>query len=301
MNTKYLLTLLNVPSFGRKSIKTVFERFSGSLSDLEDLNELLKNGSKLNTQIKVPAKDVLQRAYDTALTIMDKSDQNGIQIISCYDDLFPNELHQIPDSPIVLHVKGNLSAIEQNERVAIIGTREPTEWGERAGKRIAQIFTERGYAVVSGLAKGCDTSAHIGCLERNGTTVAVMASGLDHIYPSDNKELASNILQNNGCLVSEYQIGLRPQRNYFTERDRIQSGLSKGVIVVETGYKGGTMHTVKFAIEQSKRLACIVGHPEKYSKSDKIKGGYSLVNRQVAFGIGNPNDIDFFMTLLSSK
>lgn len=122
-------------------------------------------------------------------------------------------------------------------------------------------YWETGATVVSGLAIGCDTAAHSGCLSVHGETIAVLAHGLDRVYPAVNRELVGEILDTGGCLLSEYPPKTRPFPANFVERDELQAGLSDGVIVVETGVKGGTMHTVRFSQEQRKPLAC-VKHPQ---------------------------------------
>ena len=119
------------------------------------------------------------------------------------------------------------------------------------------LFAKENYSIISGLAIGCDTYAHQGCLDANGMTVAVLSSGLNTIYPIKNIELAERIVDNNGCLLSEYPIGVASFKNNFVERDRIESGLSLGTIVIEANIKSGSMHTANFTLKQKRALACL--------------------------------------------
>lgn len=122
---------------------------------------------------------------------------------------------------------------------------------------MAYLFAKENYSIISGLAIGCDTYAHQGCLDANGMTVAVLSSGLNTIYPIKNIELAERIVDNNGCLLSEYPIGVASFKNNFVERDRIESGLSLGTIVIEANIKSGSMHTANFTLKQKRALACL--------------------------------------------
>ena len=172
----------------------------------------------------------------------------SIQIVTYLDANYPKRLKNIIDQPTVLYYKGNIECLNKKDTVAIIGTREPTEYGVKIARNLGSSFGKRDYVVVSGLALGCDMYGHEGCLDENGTTVAVMPCGLDTVYPAKNKPLAEKILDKGGCLISEYPIKTRVFKNFFVERDRLQSGLSDGVFVIETGEKGGKLHTVGYAL-----------------------------------------------------
>ena len=139
---------------------------------------------------------------------------------------------------------------------------------------------------MSGLALGCDTYAHQGCVEASGKAVAVMAHGLDYIYPKANTNLADLILKTGGVLVSEYPPGVKPEKWFFTARDRLQSALSDIVIIIETGLKGGTQHTIKAAIEQKKKLIC-VSPVDPYLDHEKTQGTLKLIRDGKAYPIGS--------------
>ena len=215
-------------------------------------------------------------AWATALRQVELCEDTGVHVLSFLDSGYPDRLRQIPDPPVTLYVKGSLDALNPDDSVAIVGTREPTEFGMRAARVSGSMAARMSTVVVSGLAKGCDTWAHKGCIDANGTGVVVLAHGVDSIYPAENRGLASELLDTGGCWVSEYPVGSRPARWSFAERDRIQSGLSDAVLVVETDVKGGTMHTVTAAKRQNRALACIA-HPDKLLSESATRGNQVLI------------------------
>jgi DNA processing protein len=194
----------------------------------------------------------------------------------------------------MVFIKGNLNDALKKICVAVIGTRDPSEYGMRWAERLGAYLAKKGLGVVSGLALGCDAEGHKGCLQEKGYALAVLAHGLDKIHPAANRSLGEEILDSGGCLLSEYPPGMPPQRNFFVERDRLQSGMSSGVIIVETDIKGGSMHTASFAIEQQRKLACLK-HPEKYDKYPKAQGNISLISQGKAQPILTEEDLQIFL------
>lgn len=303
METIDILTLINTPSVGKKSVEKILlecKNYS-SLNGYESLYDLLSTASKTNARIKLPTREVFYNIYNEARELIKASEDEGIHVLDVNNPNFPERLKHIPDAPIILYAKGNLKALNSEKSVAVIGTREPTDFGMKAGEKLSSIFTNKGFTIVSGLAIGCDTAGHLGCVKEHGISIGVLAGGLDKIYPKQSRELADEMLKNNGCLLSEYPIGESPRRNYFVERDRLQSGLSEAVIVIETDVKGGTMHTVGFAGKQNKLLACLGGHPDKYLTHPKIQGTKMLVNEGKAVLLSNPNEIDNFIEKIVVK
>jgi DNA processing protein len=226
-------------------------------------------------QARLPETELVE-AWKRTLEEVKKSVAAGIRVFSIHDNGYPARLRKIPDPPAVLFVKGDQRALHGPRLVAIVGTREPTTYGETVARRSGKTAAETGFTVVSGLAHGCDTFAHEGCLDGSGIGIAVMAHGLDKVYPAANRELAARLLDTGGCLVSEYPLGMAAARTAFAERDRIQSGLSDGVFVIETDIKGGTMHTVRFSRDQKRPLAC-VAHPEKWLNEEKTRGNQQII------------------------
>ena len=245
---------------------------------------------------KLPEAALLD-AWDRAQDELENTKASGIKFYSFHDEGYPERLRNIPDPPAVLYVKGDESGLHAAKCLAVVGTREPTPYGEAVARKSAATAAEAGFTIVSGLAHGCDTLGHEGCLDAHGVGVAVMAHGLDKVYPAANRGLASRLLENGGCLVSEYPLGVTPMRTAFAERDRIQSGLSDAVLVIETDVKGGTMHTVRFSREQRRTLACI-DHPDKWKHEDKTKGNQMMIAERWARGIADgPALMQFLMNI----
>lgn len=301
MKTLDIVSLLNTPSIGRKTVHYICEHYKQSISSADELLDVIIDAKKSISRIKIPDKEAFFECYDKAAQIIELSRANGIEILGITDPLFPNRYRAIPDAPVVIHAKGNVHALNIEKTVAIVGTREPTEFGIKAGERLSSIFAKHQFAVVSGLAIGCDTVAHLGCLNAGGITVAIMARGLDKIYPSENTALAHRILDSNGCWVSEYPFGMPPLNTYFVDRDRLQSGLSQAVVVIETDIRGGTMHTVGFAIKQNRYLGCLSGHPDKFSGHAKVQGNIELLREGKAKSLGSAAEIDDFIKLLAEN
>ena len=204
---------------------------------------------------------------------------------------WPAPFSAIKNPPVLLYAKGDLSALQAAYKVAVIGTRTPTEHGAKVARRLGQIFAEEGLCVVSGLANGCDENGHIGTLEAGGKTIAILPSPLDNIMPESNRELADRIVSNGGLLLTEYGPGQAIQRGNYIERDRLQSALSQAVVVVETEKAGGTMHTVNFALEQKRLLACY-RHSSKYSDVPQTEGNRMLLDGGTAIPVFDKDSLD---------
>jgi DNA processing protein len=273
----------------RHSLKNLNESVNLSQDSFWDCNEIIFEKFKNYGQNFKVTKDDWIAASNTAKKIIDFSEKLDIKIVNYFDEKYPTKLRNIPDPPVILFYKGNIEFLSKNILIAVVGTREPTEYGIRAAGTIGELFANCKIPVVSGLAEGCDAYAQQGCVNKNGQTVAVLAHGLDRIYPKQNENLAHEILSKNGCLLSEYAPGIRASKFSFVDRDRLQSGLSDAVIVVETGVKGGTMHTVNFCIKQNRVLGCI-SHPPNYLTLPQSAGNQMLIAEKKAI----PINIDYF-------
>ncbi|MBK1811546.1 DNA-protecting protein DprA [Clostridium sp. YIM B02505] len=291
MNSKVILTLLNIPKVSRNTVRFIFSNTTYIPKTKNDIVDLFAHFHQRNKRIPIPSYDDISKAIEKTYLIIDKSEQQNINLISILDEAFPESLRNIPDSPVLLYYKGNYNSVLNNHSVAIIGTRTPTTHGIGVAEKLGMTFGKDGFTVVSGLAYGCDEFGHKGCIKSKGQTVAVMAGGLDTVYPSKNKDLAKLILDTDGCLISEYPIGVRPFKSSFVERDRLQSGLSAAVIVVETDVKGGTLHTVSDAILQKKILVCYK-HPDQYLNDKQSQGNQMLIANGDAIPLANETDIE---------
>ena len=205
-----------------------------------------------------------------------------IEEISIESNEYPELLRNIYEAPLRLYILGNKEILKQ-KNIAIVGTRNATEYGKKVALQFSKSLSESGINIVSGMALGIDTYAHKGCMLPNnsGKTIAVLGSGIDVIYPKQNRELAKQIIYSGGCIVTEYPIGTKPEKLNFPKRNRIISGLSKGVLVVEADEKSGALITADFAIEQGKEVFAIPGNIfDKTSKgtNNLIKEGAKLVS-----------------------
>lgn len=201
------------------------------------------------------------------------------QLVTVQDKEFPNCLHDIDDGPFALFAKGNLDLLD-TPTVSIVGSRKPTPLGAEAIKRISAELSQCMVTVVSGLAYGIDGIAHSSALQHAGKCIAVMGCGLDIVYPSGHRRLFDQILAEDGLIISEYPIGVRPTRYTFPERNRIVSGLGDGVLIAEAALNSGTMITASFACDQGKTLLVLPGSvlSSQYTGSHKlIQEGAALV------------------------
>ncbi len=172
---------------------------------------------------------------------------------------YPKRLLQIQNPPEKLYVEGNERLLNQ-DAIAIVGTRNYTKYGEKCASKFARELSKKGICIVSGLARGIDSIAHINSMDEEGKTIAVLGSGFDHIYPKENRYLYQKIIENGGCIVSEYPPETPIDKAKFPKRNRIVSGLAMGVLVIEARYRSGTSITAKHAISQHKEVFC-VPHP----------------------------------------
>jgi DNA protecting protein DprA len=275
--TQTILTLQQL-KLNDTTIETILQISDSPSIDSKSLFELCNINSEIFTGKNTPpTSDSLNRAWNIAKDIIQSSIQNNVEIFSKFDNGFPALLKEIPNSPLLLHVKGNTSILHDT-CIAVVGTRNPTSFGEGKAFEVGEDLANEGYTIVSGLATGVDAAAHTGALNANGHTIAVLAHGLQMIYPAANKALAQKILKKNGALVSEYPWNATLEPWKLVQRDRIQSGLSRGVFVIETGIKGGTMHTVDFCIKQ-KRLLIVLQHPPEWDRDTKILGNKELIKK----------------------
>lgn len=202
-----------------------------------------------------------------------------MKIINQEDKLYSKRLLQIQNPPEKLYVEGNETLLNQ-EAIAIVGTRNCTRYGEKCASKFARELSKKGICIVSGLARGIDSVAHINSMEEEGKTIAVLGSGFNHIYPEENQYLYRKIIENGGCIVTEYPPETPVDKARFPKRNRIISGLAMGVLVIEARYRSGTSITAKHAISQHKEVFCIphpLDTPTGYIPNLLIQQGAQLV------------------------
>ena len=178
--------------------------------------------------------------------------------ITIYDRCYPEKLKHIYDAPKILYIRGNKDILD-NVGIAIVGCRNNTKYGELIAKNLAYNLSKNGINIISGLAKGIDSFAHIGSIYAKGRTIAVLGNGIDTIYPKENEIIAEKIIEYGGAIISEYPTGCKINRANFPARNRIISGLSNGVVVVEAKEKSGSLITADFALEQGKDVYSVPG------------------------------------------
>lgn len=264
------------------------------IKSYEDLAKLM-SGMKEKAINKVTLAN-LNDAYTVAKKIVEASSQSNIGYVGYYDSEFPDVLRKTVneegklDPPLILWYRGDFS-ITQLPGFAVIGTREATPEGIAGGTYLAGEFAKRGFNIVSGLAIGCDTCGHKGALKVSGKTTAILANGLDHksIYPPENQDLAEEIVENGGLLISEYRIGTPVNRYNLVARDRLQSGLSLATLVVQTGEHGGTMHAATATLKAGKPLYTMLFKNDATNQHEKCLGNALLVKQGAKFIKGDAN------------
>ena len=207
--------------------------------------------------------------------------KDKIEVIKKSSRDYPKILKEIPDAPKQLYVRGSLPK-DHNLNFAIVGTRAASDYGRTLAFKIAKELAELGFNIVSGLALGIDTQAHLGALEGKGWTTAVMGSAIDDnsIYPSENLNLVKKIISSGGAVISEYEPGTKSEIWFFPERNRIISGLSQGVLVVEAPEKSGALITARAALEQNREVFAIPGSifsKNSHGTNNLIKSGAKMV------------------------
>jgi len=188
-------------------------------------------------------------------------EKTGVRVVTRADDDYPKNLREIYDPPLVLYVRGTLTERDA-VAVGIVGSRRTTLYGQEMSRKLAYQLARVGVTVVSGLARGIDTAAHTGALQAKGRTVAVIGCGIDMVYPPENKKLADEIAAQGGAVVSEFPFGVPPDRQNFPMRNRIISGWSLGVVVVEANLKSGALITAKQAMEQGREVFAVPGRAD---------------------------------------
>lgn len=214
-------------------------------------------------------------AWDEVDHILEKTEQTGAQIMTYWDDDYPDLLREIYDPPLMLWIKGDRLVLN-TDAISVVGTRRVGKYGRRMANKFTKELVAHDLTIVSGLAYGVDGTAHKATVDADGKTVAVLGSGIDWIYPSDHKGLAKEIVDKGGAVISEFPLGTAPEMGNFPVRNRIVSGMSLGTLVVASGLEGGSMITAKLALDQNREVFVIphpVGHPNAIGCNSLIKRG----------------------------
>ncbi len=276
---KEWIALNMTPGVGPRAATKLLERFGSAgavfharRTELESLR--LKPGT---------IESILKREFhDKAVEEFDRVKQLGGDVLVLDDGSYPGLLREIDDPPIVLYVKGDWQVCFDQPGVGVIGSRMCSTYGENASEMLARDLASRGITVVSGLARGIDTAAHRGAMRGQGKTVAVLGTGIDSVYPKENNGLVREILASGGCLVSQFPLGTPPLKDNFPYRNRIISGLSLGVLIVEASERSGSLITARLAMEQNREVMAVPGNitsSNSFGTNYLIKSGAKLVQQ----------------------
>lgn len=274
---KETLLLANLPGIGHGRIRALLTKFGDAGRVLAASRRDLTATDGIDTKTADVIRNRSLRDDEFARDQLRWMSQYQTKLVLFTEPEFPPLLRQLPDSPAFLFVRGQVEAL-QKPTIGVVGTRGPTTYGKTMADSLARELARAGVTVVSGLARGIDTQAHLAALQSGGTTVAVMGCGVDRIYPPENLKLALDMLDQ-GALVSEYPMQTPPDAVHFPGRNRIISGMSLGVVIVEAGEKSGAMITADFAVDQNREVFAVPGPayaPKSRGPNRLIKQGAKL-------------------------
>ena len=247
--------LQSVPGIGNQRIRQLISHF-GSVENVfsATFSSLLKVDG---VDKKLADKILREKDHEFANRQLKMLDTHKASALAFWNRAYPDRLKQIFDPPVVLFKKGSLLP-EDSVSIAVVGTRSPSSYGVQVTEKLTKELVKIGFVIVSGLARGIDTITHRTALKADGRTIAVLGSGLDFIYPAENKKLVSEI-EKSGAILTEYPFGTKPDASNFPKRNRIISGLTLGTLVVEAGAKSGALITANFAVEQGREVFAVPG------------------------------------------
>ena len=254
-----LLALSHIGGVGYWSIRKIYSQIEGieniwdyTNQELHDKFEAmkLKNASKIIEKILSEKK----RLFDKAINTLKLLDERKISLILKSDDIFPARLRIINDSPLWLFVEGNIDILSEFNIIAIVGTRKPSDEGLKLSEKVSSILTNKGNIILSGLAKGIDSEAHKANISLKGKSIAILGTGINHIFPASSARERKGIIDNGGAVISEYFPDENYSRRSFYWRNRLQSGLAYAIIPIEFNKNSGTEHTINFAAEHKKPI-----------------------------------------------
>lgn len=256
MNQIYWVWLTTLPNITAEKITALLECFDDAKEIYDADEQIINNVTILSRAEK---NTLLNKDLKTANTVIERTNLAGAKIVTYEDINYPDMLRRIAVPPYVLYVKGKILEWDRLLSLGVIGTRKYTEYGKKATVDICLEIAREGITIVSGMARGIDSFAAIAALKAGGQTIAVLGSGIDVVYPPENDKLMEAIAKN-GAVITEYPPGSRPLGSHFPVRNRIISGLSQGVLVVEAPIKSGTMITANYAWDMGRDLFAVPGH-----------------------------------------
>lgn len=288
-----LVILSQIPHLGPVKIRQLIGHFGHATKVLDadkiEIEQLPGFGTKISSHWRTWEKN---NVWQENLELVER---HCVRIIPFTSSDYPKRLLELHDAPILLYVKGNLLPLDQ-QSLAVIGTRQATRYGLEMAERITKGLSTKGFTIVSGLARGIDTMAHKTAIQQ-GRTLAIIGSGLSHIYPRENLKLAEQILEK-GALISEFPMKTPPDRQNFPQRNRIVSGITLGAVLIEAPLESGAMLTMQKAFSQGNRKLFAVPGPAHF---ESFKGNHRLIKTGEALLVEDSEDIlNSFQDLLST-
>ena len=276
---KEWIALNMTPGVGPRAATKLLERF-GSASAVFDARRTELESLRIRPET---IESIMKKEFhDKALEEFERVKKAGGDILILDDGSYPDLLRQIDDPPITLYVRGDWQACLEQPCVGVIGSRNCSTYGKNSAEMLARELAARGITIVSGLARGIDTSAHRGAIEAKGRTIGVLGTGLDSIYPKENTRLAEEILDKGGALFTQFPLGTPPLKDNFPYRNRIISGLSLGGLIVEASERSGSLITARLAMEQNREVMAVPGNitsGNSFGTNYLIKAGAKLVQQ----------------------
>ena len=285
------IALNMTPGVGPRAATKLLERFGSADAVFHGRRTELE---ALRLKPETVESLIKREFHERASGELDRVKQLGGDILILDDGSYPALLREIDDPPPVLYVKGDWQACFEQPCVGVIGSRTCSTYGENSSEMLARDLASRGITVVSGLARGIDAAAHKGAIQGKGRTIAVMGTGLDSVYPRENTGLVREILSNGGCLVTQFPLGTPPLKDNFPYRNRIISGLSLGVLIVEASERSGSLITARLAMEQNREVMAVPGNitsGNSFGTNYLIKSGAKLVQQWQDVVAELPSDI----------
>ena len=278
-----LIILNALPNVGSVKIRLLIEHFGSPDAALAAPADALSRVHGVGDQVAHDLTHWREHLADPAREL-EAAAAAGLQIVAYYDHAYPENLKEIYDPPMLLYVKGTLEPRDKHA-IAIVGSRRATNYGQATASRLARELVANGFTVVSGLALGIDTAAHLGALQGEGRTIAVLGSGFACFYPPENKELADQIAAN-GAVMTEFPMQYRPSKISFPMRNRVISGLALGTIIAEAPANSGALITATHALNQNRQVFAVPGRAD----GPTFKGNHRLI-KEGAKLVENAEDV----------
>ncbi|HQU84059.1 MAG TPA: DNA-processing protein DprA [Pyrinomonadaceae bacterium] len=276
---KTWLSLNMTPGVGPRAATKLLERF-GSAENV--FHATRKELDSLRIRAETIESILKQEFHDKAQEELEKVKESGADVLILDDGSYPFLLREIADPPITLYVKGDWQACFDAPCVGVIGSRRCSTYGENASEMLSRDLAANGVCVVSGLARGIDSAAHRGAIKGKGRTIAVLGTGINQVYPKENARLVDEILASGGAVVSQFPLETPPLKENFPYRNRIISGLSYGVLLVEASERSGSLITARLATEQNREVMAVPGNitsKNSFGTNYLIKSGAKLVQQ----------------------